>query len=207
MLHVCSTMIFQISFAGLDPVLFLHAEGVAEEVEGPDHFGVVGLLAGGAAGRIPLGEGHAHVAFGGVDGQRVAGEQEEHFRAVVGPGDHLVLAAVVAREREIALQLLDVEVDADLLPLLLDHLADLRIRNELTADRDHFEAQASLAVGAQPIPFGILLGQADLVEQLVGLLQIQDTPLLVPLGARAVDGFGRGRHRSGACPRRARTPR
>jgi hypothetical protein len=58
----------------------------------------------------------------------VAREQVDHLGAVVGPRDHLVLAVVVAGEGEVALELLDVEVDADLLPLLLDHLADGRVR-------------------------------------------------------------------------------
>ena len=126
----------------------------------------------------------------------MAREQVDHFRAVVRPGDHLVLVAVVAGEGEIALQFLDVEVDADLFPLLLDHFADRRVRNELTADRDQLETQASLPVGAQPIPFAILLGQADLVEQLVGLLQVERRVFLVPFGARAVEGIGRRRYRS-----------
>ena len=81
--------------------------------------------------------------------------------------------------------------------LLLDHFADRRIRNELTADRHQLETQASLPVGAQPIPFAVLLGQADLVEELVGLLQVERRVLLVPFGARAVDRVGGWRYRSG----------
>src|SRR4030095_2564891 len=78
----------------------------------------------------------------------------------------------------------------------LDHFADLRVRNELTADRNHFEAETTLAVGTQPIPVGILLVEPDLVEQVVGLLQIERPPFLVPFGAPAIDGVGRGSYRS-----------
>src|SRR6202790_5582992 len=126
----------------------------------------------------------------------MAGEEVDHFRAVVRPGDHLVFVTVVAGESQIALQFLDIEVDADLLPLLLDHFADRRVWNELAADRDQLETKASLPVGPQAIPFAILLDQADLVEQLIGLLQVESRIFLVPFGARAIESIGRRRYRS-----------
>jgi len=67
----------------------------------------------------------------------------------------------------------------------------------LTADRDQFQAQASFAVGAQAVAVGVLLRQADLVEQLVGLLDVERRIFLVPFGTRAIDGIGRRRNRSG----------
>ena len=78
---------------------------------------------------------------------------------------------------QVALHLLDVRLDADLLPLLRDHLGDLGVRNELPADRDHLEPQPLPLPSRRRKPFGVLLVQANLVQQLVGLLQVERRPL------------------------------
>ena len=62
------------------------------------------------------------------------------------------------------LDLLHGQVDADLLPLLADHLGDLRELEELAAQRHDLDAQPALAVRAQAVALGVLLGQADLVR-------------------------------------------
>ena len=191
--------------AGLDAVLFLHAERAAEEVERPQHLGIVRLLARLPFRRVPLREGDAHVRFGGVDGQRVAREQEQHLGAVVGPGDDLVLVVVVAREREVALELLDVDVDADLLPLLRDHLADLVYGMNCpptVRSRAHAALARPGAAGTRRRPSG----QAHLVEQLVRLREVE-RPLLVPLRAGAVGHPCPAAPPSRPCRPRARTSR
>ena len=81
---------------------------------------------------------------------------------------------------------LTIRLDADLLPLLLDHLGDLRVGDEGPRRRLQLDAQPPLAVRPQPVALTVLLRQADLVQQLVGLLRVVRGPLLPPLGSRAV---------------------
>src|SRR5262249_54476764 len=107
---------------------------------------------------------------------------------------------VVASKSEVALELLDIDVDADLLPLLLDHLAHGSERDERAPHRDHFEAQTSLAVRAQPIAVAVFLVKTEFVEQLVRLLEVVNGPLLVPLGPGTVDRVGRRRDRAPGPP-------
>ena len=183
---------------GPRPFLVLHAERAPEHVEGAQHFRVVRLLARRPVRRIPLRERHSHVGFRGVDRQCMPRKEEQHFGAVVGPGDDLILVAGVTRESKIALELLDVDVDADLLPLLLDHLPDCRVRHELRAHRHHLQAEPALAVDALAIAVAVFFGQADLVEQFVALLHVEHAPLLVPFGPRAVEGVGSRRNGAGA---------
>jgi len=62
-------------------------------------------------------------------------------------------------------------------PLLLDHLADLRERMNWPP-RSSTRCASGLAVRPNAIALAVFLGQADLVQERVGLLQIQDRPLL-----------------------------
>src|SRR5688572_10366762 len=57
---------------------------------------------------------------------RVEREGEQMLAAVVVPGPELLLVGRGALERQAALHLLHGQVDADLLPLLANHLRDLR---------------------------------------------------------------------------------
>ena len=88
----------------------------------------------------------------------MAREEVEHLRAVISPQRDLMLVARDAGEEEAALHLLDVGLHSDLLPLLLDHLRDLRVGHEGARRRLELETEASLAVRAQPVAFGVLLG-------------------------------------------------
>src|SRR5207244_2580570 len=106
------------------------------------------------------------------EGEYVGREGEEVLAAVVVPGAELLLVGGRALDREAALDLLHLEVDADLLPLLADHLGDLRVLHELAAERHDLDAQPALAVTAKPIALGVLLREPDLVEHLVGLPDI-----------------------------------
>ena len=177
-----------------DLVGFLLAECFAEQIEGANHFGIVRLFALGAIAGIPLGKRHTHVTLRRVNRQRMARKEIEHLGTVVRPGDDLLFVVRRLAKRQIAFGLFDVYVNADLFPVLLDHLADLGVRHERAADGDHFEAQASFAIGAEAETFAVLFVQAHLVEQVVGLLEVERSPFLVPLGAGAVD---RVRRRSG----------
>ncbi len=119
-------------------------------------------------------------------GEDVEREGEEVLAAVVVPGAELLLVGGRALERQAALDFLHLQVDADLLPLLADHLGDLRVLHELPAERHDLDAQPALAVGAQPVALRVLLGQADLVQHLVGFLHVQRGPELPVLRPRVV---------------------
>ena len=79
--------------------------------------------------------------------------------AVIVPGAELLLVGGRALDGQAALDLLDLEVDADLLPLLADHLGDLRVLHELAAERHDLDAQPALAVAAQAVALGVLLAR------------------------------------------------
>ena len=91
-----------------------------------------------------------------------------------------MLVAGHPAEEKAALHLLHVGLDADPLPLFLDHLGDLRVWHEGARGRLQLEAQPALAVGAQPIGVTVLLGEPDRVEEPIGLLHVERGPLLAP---------------------------
>src|SRR5262249_56193337 len=99
---------------------------------------------------------------GEVEGKDVQREGEEVLAAVVVPRAKLLLVGGRALEGQAALDLLHLEVDADLLPLLADHLRDLRVLHELAAERHDLDAEPALAVRPQAIALPVLLGEADL---------------------------------------------
>src|SRR5205814_4728148 len=81
----------------------------------------------------------------------------------------LMLVGEQARRRQPALELLDLAADADLLPLLAEHLGDPRERQEADV-RGEREAQPAAAVAAEAIAFRVLLREPELVEHRVRLL-------------------------------------
>ena len=78
-----------------------------------------------------------------------------------------------------ALQLGDIELDADILPLLGDRLRDAGEGHERAGDGEDLQPQPPAAVAAHAKAFAVLLGQTDLVEELVGLLDVERRPHLV----------------------------
>src|SRR5215475_1141322 len=165
--------------AELDSLLLGHAEGLLPLLHQLLHPGL-GLLALGAVGVEPLHVERSRRGDGGqLEREHVQGEGEEMLAPVVVPRGQLLLVGGRALEREASLDLLDLQIDPDLLPLLADHLGDLRVLHELAAERHHLDAEPPLAVAAQPVALGILLREADLVEHLVGLLQIERGPELL----------------------------
>src|SRR5258705_5738195 len=156
----------------------------AEELQRLDQLGILGRLALLPAAGVPAGDRMPEERLHRIYRQGMAREEIEHLGAVVGPERDLVLVACDAREEEAPLQLLDVGLDADLLPLLLDHLGDLRVGDEGARRGLQLEAEPPLAVGAQPIALAVLLGEAGLVEELIGLLDVEGGPLLAPLRPR-----------------------
>src|SRR5712692_1920152 len=121
--------------AELDPFLLGHAEGLLPLLHQLLH-PRLRLLALRAGGVEPL-----HVVRpGGGDGgelerEHVLRAREEVLATVVVPGGELLLVRRGALQGEAPLDLLHGEVDADLLPLLADHLRDLRVLHELAAER------------------------------------------------------------------------
>src|SRR5215471_20021458 len=186
--------------AELDPFLLRHAEGLLPLLHQLLH-PRLRLLALRAGGMEPLdverpGGGHR----GQLEGEHVEREGEEVLAAVVVPRAQLLLVRGGALEREAALDLLHLEVDADLLPLLADHLRDLRVLHELPAQRHDLDAEPALAVRAKPIALRVLLREPDLVEHLVGLLDVERRPQLPVLRPGVVLVGVRRHHRA----RRAR---
>jgi hypothetical protein len=132
-------------------------------------------------------------------------ERVEHLGAVVRPEDGLKLVAVAAALHQRPLLLHHVDLDADALELLRDHLTDAGERDELAGRCHQLHAQAALAILAQAEALGVLLGQPDLVEELVRLSQVRDRPLRAVLGAGAVErvvGGGNRAERPDAEPER-----
>src|SRR4030095_15661244 len=88
-----------------------------------------GLLALSSRARVPDAVERAERAevLGGEEQRLMA---KHVVRAPLGLEVDLVLVAAHARRGEAALQLLDLAADADLLPLLDDHLGDVRERQE-----------------------------------------------------------------------------
>ena len=95
-------------------------------------------------------------------------------------------------EEQAPLHFLDVRLDPDLLPLLLDHLGDLGVRDEGARRGQELDPEPSLAVDPEPVTLAVLLRETDLVQQRVGLLDVERRPLLPPLRSRVVRrGLGR----------------
>src|SRR5215467_2876909 len=172
--------------AELDSLLLGYAERLLPLLHQLFHPGL-GLLALGAVGVEPL---HVERPRRGDSGQlereHVEREGEEMLAAVVVPRGELLLVGGRALEREASLDLLHLQIDSDLLPLLPDHLGDLRVLHELPAERHDLDAQTPLAVATQPVALCVFLRQPDLVEHLVGLLQIEGGPELPVLRTRVV---------------------
>ena len=115
-----------------------------------------------------------------------AGEEVDVLRGH-GVQDHLRLVGGDPLLGQRARHVVDIELDADLLPVLLDHLAELRAVDAKTRDAGEGEAEAALAVLAQPVAVAVLLREADLVEELVRLGDVERRPLRTPLLAREVE--------------------
>src|SRR6266850_1885373 len=147
--------------AELDALLLGHAEGLLPLFHQLLHLRLR-LLALRAAGVEPL---HVVRPRAGhrseLVGEHVEGEGEEVLAAVVVPGGELLLVGGRALEGQAALDLLHLQVDADLLPLLADHLGDLRVLHELPAERHDLDPQPALAVGAQAVALRVLLREPD----------------------------------------------
>src|SRR5438128_3186228 len=170
----------------LDPLLLGHAEGLPPLVHQLAHLRL-GLLALRARRVEPLDVQRPGGGDGGeLEGEDVQRKREEVLAAVVVPGAELLLVGGGPLEGEAPLDFLHDQVDADLLPLLADHLGDLRELNELAAQGHDLDAQPALAVAAQPEALGVLLGQPDLVQHLVGLLHVERGPHLPVLRTRVV---------------------
>src|SRR6266851_2804598 len=148
--------------AELDPFLLGHAEGLLPLLHQLLH-PRLRLLALRAGGVEPLDvERPGGGDRGELEGEDVERKREEVLAAVVVPRPELLLVRLRALEGQAALDLLHLEVDADLLPLLADHLRDLRVLHELAAERHDLDAQPALAVGAQAVALRVLLREADL---------------------------------------------
>src|SRR6266496_2577839 len=164
--------------AELDPLLLRHAERLLPLLHQLLHLRL-GLLALRAGGVEPLDVERPGRGDGGeLEGEDVEREGGEVLATVVIPCRELLLVGGGPLESQAPLDFLYLKVDADLLPLLANHLGDLRILDELAAQRHDLDAQAALAVRAQAVALRILLGQADLVEHLVGLLDVERGPEL-----------------------------
>src|SRR5262249_39633277 len=124
-----------------------------------------------AAGREPLPvQRHVPAAFAlREEPTRVA---VKRVRAVVAPGQELSLVRPRAPDRERALHFVDLELDPVSLPVLTDHLADLGVLDELTAQGRDLDAPPPLAVGPQPVAAGVPLVEPQLVEHGVRLLRV-----------------------------------
>ncbi len=127
----------------------------------------------------------------------MAREEVEDFRTVVGPDGDLLLVAAHAREVQAPLKFLHIALDANFLPLFFDHFGDLRVINEGPRRCRDFEPEPSLAVGAQPVAVGIFLTKPHLVQERIGLGEIQGGPLVAPLRPGAVGQALVRRHGAG----------
>ena len=137
----------------------------------------------------------------------MAREEIQDLRAAVGPDLNVVLVVARAREREIALHLLGLGPDADLPPLLGDHLGLGRPRHE-GLDGLNLNAQALAVVRAHAEALAVLFREPDGVEQLVGLAPRSSIDHFLRHSVPGKVGDVLARHRrSPVCRRRARTSR
>src|SRR5689334_16262226 len=121
--------------AELDALLLGHAERLLPLLHELLH-PRLRLLALGAGRVEPLHVERPRGGHGGqLEGEHVEREGEEVLAAVVVPGGELLLVGLRALEGQAALDLLHLQVDADLLPLFPDHLGDLRVLHELAPER------------------------------------------------------------------------
>ena len=127
----------------------------------------------------------------------MARKEIEHFRTIVGPGNHLMFAVGRHTKGDVAFHLRDVDVNANLFQLRFDHFPNFGVGDKRAADSDQLKGQALPVIGAQAEPFAVFLSQSQSVEDLVGPSDIQLCILFVPLGTGAVDRIGRGRDRAG----------
>src|SRR5690606_17128744 len=179
-----------------DALLRLLTGGAAEQLVDLEQVRILGLAALLAARGVPLGELRSHERLGRIDRDGMAREQVKQLGAAVVPDHDLVFVGLGAREGERALGILDVGLDADRAPVVGDLLAEPR-PGQARLYRLDLEAQPLAIVGAQPEALGILLVEADLVEQRVGLLGIVGRPLLPPPFAREVGQVLAGGGRAG----------
>src|SRR5499427_251793 len=116
--------------AELDALLLGYPEGLLPLLHQLLH-PRLGLLALGPGGVEPL---HVERPRGGDvgqhEGEHVDWESEEVLAPVVVPGGELLLVVGRALQGEAALHFLHLQVDADLLPLLANHLRDLGVLHE-----------------------------------------------------------------------------
>ena len=145
---------------------------------------------------IPCGKFGSHVGLGRINRDRVAGEQIEQFRTAIGPDHDLVLVVSGAGGRQCPLHFAHIGLNADLAPLFADHFGLLRPWQQ-GFDSLHLNPQPLAIVGAHAIAFGILLGQADAVEQLVGLGNVELGIFVTIFLAGALRHLDRGSHRTG----------
>ena len=171
---------------GLVALFLALAAGRSVEIERLEHRFFARRHAFFAVGHEPVGDQRAHHRLGRVDRQGMAREGVDQLRSVVRPHEDLVLVVAHAGHAQVALQLRDVELDADLLPLLGDGLGDAGEGHERAGDGKDLQAQPPAAVAAHAKAFAVLLGQTDLVEELVGLLDVERGPLGAPLFAGAL---------------------
>src|SRR5688572_2317186 len=98
-------------------------------------------------------------------GEHIAGIVRKDVLGAVGSSDgDLVLVRLDSALGEASLDLLDVTLKPDPLPLIGHHLADLRQGEENAALGHQLDPEA-LAVAAQPKALGVLLLKANLVKQ------------------------------------------
>src|ERR1700716_793928 len=96
----------------------------------------------------------------------------ELLGAAVRPERDLILVGVATLLAKSAFDFFDFALDANLLPLLDDHLSVLSVGQERSGETHQLDAQTAFAVCPQPVAIGILCVQSSLVQDLVGLLRI-----------------------------------
>src|SRR2546422_142682 len=108
-----------------------------------------GLLALLAAGVEPLGVFRPAWCHGGNDRwDDVIRKGPEMLTAIVVPGRQLRLIGTAAGDGQAALHHLEVEIDADILPVLLDRLHELLKRGVGRAGNRYDQAQPTLTIAA-----------------------------------------------------------
>ena len=80
--------------------------------------------------------------------------------------------ALSALNGQAALDFTDVCLDANLPPLLADHLGDLGELQELATNGHNLDAQPSFAIRAHAVALRIFFGESNAVEELVRLCRV-----------------------------------
>src|SRR5262245_60181649 len=92
--------------------------------------------------------------------------------AVVVPGRQLGLIGAAAGDGQATLHHLNVEPDANVLPVLLYRLDELIERGVGSASHGHDQPQPALAITAQAVALSVLLVEAYIIQHGIGLLWV-----------------------------------